>query len=370
MNSISAVTDPVAPKVLEAHGSAGDQLDFDHVYFAQHVTAQVPHYTGMAHGHTVRITWENPRHTYHSEVITVGTPGTIDIRIPRLEVIDSIGHTVKVFYTVRTAPGTTLIPSRYLLLHILPQSFDLLAPTLSSDQETVSVNYAGMTTGYTVRLRATANTLWESDTRPVQAGVTPVFTLPSDWRTNNRGADALINYTVYKSGSGERLMFSKVLRVRVGEAVPEPILFENFDGQPHSSITVGQSISIPSMTITLTSGAGTTGIQTYGGPIAGMLTGPAIVTNAGNELPTGQQLITLSLKSAYSRVRFAYTYQLRAAEISFSDNSGNVGSRNLPADASNGHKWVDFPAPSGRKITSIQIVSRDWSYLDHFQFWV
>ncbi|MFJ2539758.1 hypothetical protein [Pseudomonas sp. NPDC087614] len=79
MNSISAVTDPAAPKVLEAHGSAGDKLDFNDVYYAQYVTVQVPHYTGMARNHTIRVTWENPRHTYHSEVITVGTPGVINV---------------------------------------------------------------------------------------------------------------------------------------------------------------------------------------------------------------------------------------------------------------------------------------------------
>lgn len=154
--------------------------------------------------------------------------------------------------------------------------------------------------------------------------------------------------------------------------VRAPVLSENFDGQPQSSITIGQSISIPSMTITLTSGAGTTGIRNYNAHIPGMLAGTAIVTNENvhNPDPLRPQLITLSLKSAYSRVRFAYTYQDKAAEISFSDNSGTVGSRNLPADASNGHKWIDFSAPAGRKITSIQIVSRDFSYLDYFQFWV
>lgn len=370
MNSITAVTDPANPKILEAYGSAGDQLKFDSVYHANHITAQVPHYTGMARGQTVRMTWENPRHIYHSEVVTVGTPGAIDIPIPRIEVIDAIGHTVKVYYTVRTAPGTAPIPSRTLLLHIDPYEFDLLAPTLSTDQITLSVRYVGMVRGYTVRIRATGKTTWESDEREVQTGVTPTFTLPSNWIAENRGIDTRINYSVYKSGSGQRFMFSKVLRVRVDEAIPEPILFENFDGQPHSSIVAGQSLHIASMTITLTSGPNTSGIQTYGGPIAGMLAGPAIVTNSGNESPTGQQQITLNLKSPYSRVRFAYTYQLRAAEIYFSDTAGNVGQRNLPADASNGHKWIDYSAPTGRKITTIQIVSRDWSYLDYFQFWV
>jgi hypothetical protein len=370
MDSINAVTEPSPPKILEAYGSAGDRLNFDSVYYAEYITAQIPHYTGMARGQTVRVTWENPRHTYHSEVVTVGTPGIINIRIPRIEVIDAIGHTVLVYYTARTTPGAPLIPSRKLLLGVDPQTLDLLPPTLSADQKTLSVNYVGMVSGYTVRIRAIGKTQWDSDERNVQTGVIPTFTLPPIWSAANQEVDVQINYSVYKSGSGQHLMFSKVLRVRMGEEIPEPILFENFDGHPHSSIFAGQSISIASMTITLTSGPNTSGIQTYGGPVAGMLAGPAIVTNSGNESPTGQQQITLNLKSRYSRVRFAYTYQLRAAEIYFSDTAGNVGQRNLPADASNGHKWIDFSAPTGRKITTIQIVSRDWSYLDYFQFWV
>ncbi len=253
MNSVSAVTDPAAPKVLEAHGSAGDQFDFNNVYFARHVTVQIPHYTGMARGHTVRMTWENPRYTYHSEVVTVVTPGALNILTPRMEVIDSIGHTVKVFYTVRTAPGGTLIASRYLLLHILPQAFDLLAPTLSSDQTTIGAHYTGMTTGYTVRIRATANTTWQSQSQPVQTGVPSTFTLPPDWRTTNRGADALINYTVYKSGSGERLMFSKVLRTRIGEAATAPTL-TSVKGSP-SGVEIPQAGVTVETAVTLSGSA-------------------------------------------------------------------------------------------------------------------
>jgi hypothetical protein len=369
MNSNTFVTDPANPKILEAYGSAGDRLDFDSVYHRDFITAQIPYYTGMARGHTVRVTWENPRHIYHSEVVTVGTPGVINIRIPRIEVVDAIGHTVKVYYTVRTAPGTALIPSRTLLLHIDPYEFDLLAPTLSTDQKTLSVRYVGMVTGYTVRIRATGKTTWDSDERDVQTGVTPTFTLPSNWIAENRGIDTRINYSVYKSGSGQRLMFSKVLRVLIGETIPTPTWFENFDGQPLRTISAGQSISIDSMTITQVSGVYPSGIQTYSGEIAGMFVGPAIATNYGVEAPTGQQLITLNLKSACSRVKFAYTYQRVQAEIVFSDVTGILGQRNLPADPTNGHKWVDFSAPTGRKITTISLTSRDYSFLDFFQFW-
>lgn len=363
MNSVSAVTDPAAPKVLEAHGSAGDQLDFNKVYYAQYVNAQVPHYTGMARGHTVRITWENPRHTYHSEVITVGTPGTIDIRIPRLEVIDSIGHTVKILYTVRTAPGTPLIPSRYLLLHILPQPFDLLAPTLSSDQKTVSVNYAGMTTGYTVRVRATANTLWESDTRPVQAGVTQVFILPSDWRTNNRGADARINYTVYKSGSGERLMFSKVLRVRVGEAVPGPDLLENFDSYSDRSISPGQSFNLASMKVTNLGSQGLVRL-TDASPIyiPGQIEHKVLVTDG--TIST----LRLDLNSTYSRVRFWYQDVHIAATAMFYDTAGNpLGKKELVNyNPGNSPKQLDFSAHGIARI-DIENPTSDVVRYDNFE---
>ncbi|KAA0984638.1 Ig-like domain-containing protein [Pseudomonas sp. ANT_J28] len=253
MNSITAVTDPANPKILEAYGSAGDRLDFDSVYHRDFITAQVPYYTGMARGQTVRATWENPRHIYHSEVVTVGTPGPIDIRIPRIEVVDAIGHTVKVYYTVRTAPGTAPIPSRTLLLHIDPYEFDLLAPTLSTDQKTLSVRYVGMVRGYTVRIRATGKTTWESDEREVQTGVTPTFTLPSNWIAENRGIDTRINYSVYKSGSGQRFMFSKVLRARIGEHVlPAPIIAAVKDP---NNVTVPNGGSTPHTQLTVTGSA-------------------------------------------------------------------------------------------------------------------
>ncbi|MCL5226502.1 hypothetical protein M4Z12_10415, partial [Pseudomonas sp. In614] len=157
-------------------------------------------------------------------------------------------------------------------------------------------------------------------------------------------------------------------RVRDYTVKSVPIFWEeNFNAQPTRSISAGQSISLDSMTITLISGAGTSGIHTFSTPVPGMLNGPAIVTNNGTE--TGQQQIRLSLKSNCSRVRFAYTYQLKAAEVIFLDGAGRIDQRDLPADPSNGHKWVDFSAPSGRQISTIDIISRDWSYLDFFQFW-
>lgn len=369
MNSTTAVSDPAAPKVLEAHGSAGDQLDFDHVYFADFVTAIVPHYTGMARGHTVRITWENPRHTWHSEVVTVSTPGPINIPTPRIEVIDAIGHTVEASYTVRTAPGTALIPSRPLLLHIAPYGFDLLEPTLSTDQKTLSVRYAGMVPGYTVRIRATGKTTWDSDERAVETGVTPTFTLPSNWMEVNRGIKCLFNYSVYKSGSGQRLMFSKVLRVLMGETAP--VLSEDFDDKPTQFITAGQRIELPSMVITLLSGSGTMGIASLSGTPGNYPVLPG--KRAGQLLnlcyrTQGVQRCRLDLRSAFSKVSFYHTWVNTSPLTAFFYNASNnlLGHRVFSESWQDAHP-IEFSANGITRI-EIQTTSIDWIGLDHFEF--
>ncbi|MFJ2539759.1 hypothetical protein [Pseudomonas sp. NPDC087614] len=283
-----------------------------------------------------------------------------------MEVIDSIGHSVKIYYTVRTAPSMPVIPSGYLLLYILPQRFDLLAPTLSSDEKTIRVNYAGLATGFTARIRAIAKTLWESDTRPLQTGVTPVFTLPLDWRTANRGADALINYTVYKSGSGERLMFSKVLRTQIGEVAPA--IHENFDGKPTQLITVGQRIVLSSMTITFLSGNGQMGISDslQYPPIPGKRSGQLL--HLCYQVSTTQQRCRIDLKSAYSKVSFWQTWTNVATNTAFFYNTAGqlLGERTFTQSRADAH-LVEF---TSNGISRIEILCNtpDWIALDYFSF--
>ncbi|TBN42122.1 hypothetical protein [Pseudomonas sp. BGI-2] len=345
MDSITAVTNPANPKILEAHGSAGDRLDFDSVYHRDFITAQVPHYSGMARGHTVTVTWGNPRHIYNSEVVTVGTPGAIDIRIPRIEVIDAIGHTVKVYYTVRTAPGTALIPSRILLLHINPYEFNLLAPTLSTDQKTLSVRYVGMVHGYTVRIRATGKTTWESDEREVQTGVTPTFTLPSNWIAENRGIDTRINYSVYKSGSGQRLMFSKVLRVRIGEQVlPAPLINISSGG------LAGQALPHDWPHTRATNSATITGEPNR--QVNAKLSGNARFSNASNEIDMRLDSQGRSIQPVSNAL--AQTVDLTATYgTGPSIRASMIFSASFPADAALGSTGVRANVSSGAAANGI-----------------
>lgn len=202
----------IAPKVLEAYGLAGDRLNFNDVNSSTHINVQVPHYVGMDKGHSVRVRWASGRFTYDTETLTIGTPATQNFKIPRLEVIDSIGSLVTVNYSLRTAPGTPLVISKSLTLNVDAQDFDLIEPRLSEDKKKVTVKFVNMTLGYTVRVRWHGTTVHDTETKPIVNSSSIAFDIPASWVQENIGRSVLINYSVYRSGSGNNLMFSQLLR--------------------------------------------------------------------------------------------------------------------------------------------------------------
>lgn len=167
-------------------------------------------YDGMDRGQTVRGQWIG-RVRYTTDIKDVTLVGPMDFVIPRDEVIDSIGSTVSVNYSVVLTPGGTLLPSKILPLRILPQALNLVAPTINAANTTVSVAYGASLTSHTIAVR------WKgvvehhtSIQNPPTNGGTTQFTIPAAWVTENRGREVLINYSV---GVGDaRLIFSQLLR--------------------------------------------------------------------------------------------------------------------------------------------------------------
>ncbi|WP_277761213.1 hypothetical protein [Pseudomonas sp. A34-9] len=202
-----------APKVLEAYGADGNRLNFNDVYDSTHINVQVPHYVGMLGGQAVTARWTNGRYKYDTETLIVGTPGPLNFRIPRLEVIDSIGSLVTVNYSVRLSPGTPLLISKSLSLNVDQQMFDLSEPRLSGDRKNVTVKFLNMTSGYTVRVRWHGVVVRDTESQPIQNSSSMAFSIPPGWIKENAGETVLINYSVHRSGSNDNLMFSRVLRV-------------------------------------------------------------------------------------------------------------------------------------------------------------
>jgi hypothetical protein len=173
-------------------------------------------YTGSFTGHTVKVYWQGRNSTYGSEIQTIGQPGqTLTFLIHRLDVIDCIGSGAKVFYTVLHSGIPDPIESRPLNLTVTPQRFNLPEPTLSSDKRTATVSYVGMTTGYTVRIAWHGKVSRYGPETPVTSTSQMRLSIDPAWIAESAGLPVRVNYTVLRTSSGDRLMFSWVLRLRV-----------------------------------------------------------------------------------------------------------------------------------------------------------
>ncbi|MHC8340331.1 hypothetical protein [Pseudomonas sp. HLT2-19-2] len=202
----------IAPKVLEAYGSDGDRLNFNDVYNNPHINAQV-NFEGLSRGHQIQVRWATGNYVYKTETLTVGTPGPMLFKIPRLEVIDSIDSIVAVNYSVRLTPDAPLIISKSLTLNVDGQLYDLSKPRLSADRKEVTVKFLNMTTGYTVRVRWHGVVVRNTETQPIQNSSSMAFNIPASWVSENTNKAVLINYSVHQSNSNDNLMFSRLLRV-------------------------------------------------------------------------------------------------------------------------------------------------------------
>ena len=205
----------IAPKVLKSYGPAGDRLNFNDVYSDPYVEVVIPHYVGMTKGHIIRVRWASGRYKYDTDTLTISTPGPQTLKIPRLEVIDSIGSKVAVNYSVREASGLPLLISKSLTLNVDAQDFDLVEPRLTADRKKVTVKFLNMKTGYTVRVRWYGKVVRDTDTKPIINDSSIAFDIPLPWIQENIGNLVLINYSVYRSGSTDNLMFSQILRVQL-----------------------------------------------------------------------------------------------------------------------------------------------------------
>jgi hypothetical protein len=139
----------------------------------------------------------------------------MEFLIPRMEVVDSIGSTVPVSFTVRTFPSGPLHRSDPLRLDVDAQAFVLPPLRITSDQSTVTVRYPAMATGYHARVRldgvSTRYTQWQD----MKTGVTAEFSILESWIAENKGKTVLINYSVNRPGIAEQSQFSQVLRVEL-----------------------------------------------------------------------------------------------------------------------------------------------------------
>lgn len=205
----------LAPKVLEAKDANGTVLNFVRDFYrAQYATVEV-NYTGSGKGQSVKVYWLGRNNTYGSEVQIVASAGqTLQFRVPRQEVVDTLGSGAEVSYTVRL-PGTNVnLPSRDLNLTVTGQKHHLPEPTLNTAKDNLRVYYPTLEAAYKVRISLIVETnRYDSAEFDITQSSYTNVSVPSSWITPNIGKQGLFNYTLRKTGTDEPIIFSWYLRV-------------------------------------------------------------------------------------------------------------------------------------------------------------
>lgn len=200
------------PQVLEASADNGSTLRIEDFYRRDNITVRVPPYAGMAVGQDVVIHWVGT--VEYTDVRPVTKVGAMDFSVPRVEVIDAIGRTVPVTFSVKR-DGEQEGTSASLGLKIEGQAFDLPAPRIDANHTQVTFTFEGIRPGFhTVSMRWVGPVVRDTPIRSATADGVQTFDVPAAWVAESRGHMVYINVAV-GDGAGSRFMFSRILRLQL-----------------------------------------------------------------------------------------------------------------------------------------------------------
>lgn len=200
------------PQVLEASADNGSTLRIDDFYRRDNITVHVPSYAGMAVGQEVVIHWLGTVACTDARPVT--KVGAIDFSVPRVEVIDAIGRTVPISFSVKR-DGDPAETSASLDLRIEGQAFDLPAPTIDANHTRVSFTFDGIRPGFhLLSMRWAGPVVRDTPIRYATADGMQTFDVPEAWVAESRGHMVYINVAV-GDGAGSRFMFSRILRLKL-----------------------------------------------------------------------------------------------------------------------------------------------------------
>lgn len=374
----------VAPAVSEAVGSnliAWNGRNGVHVEV---------NYVGIGPQHSISVCWKKPDGMcWVLDSKPGSTGGTISFALPAEAVIESMGKTVSITYTVNTACKvqtstplnlTISLPTRLETPNVLEatpprtQNAILDLRTFAGNANSLEDPMWFLRAGQKCWLRATgtaksghphsfdvyaARTIIEGE---VAVGVANLV-LRSELEVLMDSTNLTLTFSVATDGS---LTANVVCPERVLSVRTITKIIEDFATLPYGQHPAGTIVQAPTMSITAQSGY--VGIHAANPAVPGMTEGNAIALNCA--APTEQQrpiqTVDLFLKQEYMRVRFSFTRNAYYGACYFYDAAGQqLGVRsNLPLNS-----WVDFTAPDGRQIAKISVVNQQHSYLDSFELY-
>ena len=110
--------DPEKPSVPIAYDAAGEHVRVSDVSDFYGLDVVIPHYSGMEGTHMVLLEWRG-RDRWSSYIGVEDPPGERIVRVSKLKVLDNVGLSVEISYSVK-APEGPIKESQKLTLHIDP----------------------------------------------------------------------------------------------------------------------------------------------------------------------------------------------------------------------------------------------------------
>ncbi|ROM56146.1 hypothetical protein BK649_04075 [Pseudomonas canadensis] len=376
------------PKVTEAVGT-----DLT-AYNGRHGVHVEVDYVGNQSKHSISVCWKRPNGTCWPLVSKPGSSsGAVIFALPAEAVIESMGTTVEIVYTVTTACKVQTSPPLNLTISLpvrleTPNALEAVPArtqngvldlrTFTGNAHSLEDTMWFLRAGHICWLDATGT---KKDGTPYSFPVYAARVITAGELTAGV-AGPLLRSELDKLGDATHLTFvfrvatdgsanksnavvcpSRVLIVRVITMVTET--FENLAGGYYP---VGTILNTPLMTVSHSSA--TLGVHGAFSSEPGMTSGNAIAFSCyvgEGHLPPQQ--VVFALKAGYQRIELAYMRHVYYGRFEYFSASGDkLGERVLSAGFPM-NSWIDFSAPSGQLITKIVVTTEQHSYTDNWRLY-
>lgn len=375
-----------APKVTEAVGT-----DLTAWNGREGVHVEVS-YTGKHPKHSISLCWERPEGTCWPLTSKPGSAvGAVIFSLPREAVIESMGKTVAITYTVTTACKVqTSLPLNVkiskpvrLPTPVVPQATPpvvqggiLDLATFSGDASITVEKWWFALAGQRVWLKC-------SGIRK-DGNAHTFYVLKGTRLTDEQAKNGLVEWMSRHELDALRhdtpLIVTCVTALYDSELEADSIVFptlrviirkplecktEDFESLPLERFGAGNSVQTPLMKITFQSGSGVAGIVTYGNDPFYSGKHFVMCENEGDQDPP--QLHRIDFPHALESIRFAWSWKQAPATVTFYNQAGGVITKLDYDDDWRGGFWVEHVTEPGTAIAWMTILVRDYSFIDNFR---
>lgn len=373
------------PSVTEA---VGDDLTVWNGRDGVHVEVD---YVGISSQHTVTVCWMQPDGSCLPLAAQPGSDaGPVRFFMPREAVIESIGKTVKITYTVATACKVQTSPPLNLKI-----SKPTRVPTPVVEQATPRATQYGILDLGTFAGNALitvekwwfalkGSLVWLKCTGIKREGGSHTFYVINGRPLTDTEARDGLSETLNRSEL-QLLKHDSPLTVTCitsqnsnefgNEAVVFPVLNlilkralicqqERFESLPLGTFGVGSSIQTDLMKITFESGSGLAGIVNYGNDEYYSGKHFVMCENSDHQIPP--QLHRFDFSRELESVRFSWAWKQRPATVTFYDRAGNVVQEQTYPDDWRGGFWVELVTSPGTAFAWMTVLVQDYSFIDNF----